>query len=144
LVEPSTNETKSIPPSFTDETETKECGDCNKVKPKRKFCEREWAKEDDGDRQCEKCIKLDKLLAKHREQNVLPTIREQVASTKAQAEEEDSHPILGHSRSSTKALNLMDSTGTAVNLLLILLRLRPPIEPNLNLKGHPRPIKHNH
>jgi len=116
LVEPSTTETKSASPSSADATlETKECGDCNKAKPKRKFSEREWAKEDDGNRQCEKCVKLDMLLAKHREQNVLPTTKEQVATTKAQAaaKEEDSHPVLGHSRSSTKAiLNLMDSTGT--------------------------------
>ena len=76
LVEPSTTETKSASPSSTyPSSETKECGDCNKVKPKRKFSEREWAKEDDGDRQCEKCVKLDMLLAKHREQNVLPTIK---------------------------------------------------------------------
>ena len=117
LVEPSTAETKSLPPSSADATlETKECGDCNKVKPKTKFSEREWAKEDDGDRQCEKCVKLDKLLAQHRQQNVLPTTKEQVATTKAQAGEEDSHPVLGHSRSSTKAiLNLVDSTGTDKN-----------------------------
>jgi len=109
LVEPSTTETKSVPSSSADATpETKECGDCNKVKPKRKFSEREWLKEDDGDRQCEKCVKLDKLLAQHRRQNVLPTIKEQVTTT-AQAEE-DSHLVLGHS--STKSiLNLMDRTG---------------------------------
>lgn len=102
LVEPSTTEIKSVPPSSSETPETKECGDCNKVKPKRKFSEREWAKEDDGDRQCEKCVKLDKLLAQHRRQNVLPTTKEQVAATTTAQEEEDSHPVLGHSRSKAK------------------------------------------